>query len=310
MNKDKNYILENLKDCFFCIVKRVIFLIGTCSALLEIIVGFFGKIIYKLTFFESENDIYSSLYLLVFVGSICIVIYTIHEFLRKEIVIKIIHGDEENKIIIKIGNYEDNMDEILNKINGTNKQAIFIVGINDKIDMTIAERNGVHKAVLKKFYCQEEQFNKFQEKVYKSFEKNKNLDGEFGDIGLVEHNENSKIMFVINSKYEAEESTSIIGPQPAEVLDKVFEKLKKEKIEIVQIPILSSINIKCNNNSIRYSVTIAEIIDRYFKEVLNPNNMNYDLVLSIRKEDLKKKSITANHIVKFINNIKYMYHIK
>ncbi|MGG7058957.1 hypothetical protein ACQPUZ_11725 [Clostridium tertium] len=310
MIKVENSMLENLTDCFFCIMKKNIFWIGICSSLQQIMIGLFSEPIYRFTILKNEYDITNLIYFLVFLGGIYIIIETIYEFFKKEFVIKVIHENEENKIIIKIGSYEDNMDEILNKIKFTNKQAIFIVGINDKVNMSIAERKGVHKAVLDKFYTNEEQCSILQEKVDKSFEKTDEFYGKFGGIGLIEHNDNSRIMFVINSKYEAEQSTSIIGPQPTDIIIKVFEKLEKESVEIVQIPILSSINVKGISNSIKYSITIAEIIEQYFKEILNPNNINYDLVLSIRKEDLKKKSITIKYIINFINNIKYMYHIK
>ena len=46
------------------------------------------------------------------------------------------------------------------------------------------------------------------------------------------------------------------------------------------------------------------------KQLLNNNNIDYDLILSIRSEDLKENSVTINSIVKFIKELKPMYHIE
>lgn len=310
MFKLERFTLISKKDYFFCIGKRIFILVGTCSTIQQLLTGLFSELIKKIDFFANNNSMYIMLYLVMLIASIAIIIYTTHEYLQTEFIVKIKHENQENKIIIKIDNYEDNMEGILNKIKNTDKHAVFVIGINDKIEMSIAERKGVHKSVLDKFYSDEKECAMLQEKVNRAFNKIQNFKGNFGDIGMVKHNENSNILFVINSKYESETSTSIIGPQPTDIIGQVFKYLEKEKIEIVQFPILSSTNVKCSNNSIKYSVTIAEIIEEYFKEILNPNNIDYDLVLSIRQEDLKNKSIRINDIVNFIKNIKEMYHIK
>lgn len=94
--------------------------------------------------------------------------------------------------------------------------------------MSRAEKRGVHKAVLDRFYSEEDRCNSLQSEVNEVF-KTANTDSKrFGEIGLVKHNDNSKIMFVINSKHEGGHKTSIIGPQPIEIIRKAFSNDERQ----------------------------------------------------------------------------------
>lgn len=305
MISNKKIALENLWDCLVIIIKRVVFLVGAYSTVYQVVTSLFIELLKETIIIKYSHEITISI---LCVGSISIILYTVYEFFSNEVIVKVEHANEIHKIIIKIGNYEDNMESVINNCEKNNKQCIFVIGINDSVDMSMAERDGVHRSVLNKYYCDKKDLNDLQRKVNQSFKERKLFSGEYGNIGTVSHNDNSRIMFVINSKYEGE--NSIVGPQPTEIIKKVFKELEKEKVDIVQIPVLSSINVKCKDNSIKYSITIVEIIEEYFKAILNPNNIDYDLIISIRKEDLKRKSITVSNIIKTINSIKYMYHIK
>lgn len=301
---------ENLKDLVTDILKRGLILIGIVMTIQETMTGFFYNIVSKLPIINTKEKITLFMYLILIIGMIYIVAISIYELFRDEVSIKI-KTHNENKIIIRLGSYENNMEKILSDIEGTDKDAIFVIGINDEVNMSLAEKRGVHKAVLDKFYSNEKDYNLLESKVNNIFGIYDSTKDRFGEIGLVDHNQNSKLMFVINSKHEEGQSTSIVGPQPTDILKNVFKNLETQSAEIVQLPILSSRNVRCfENNKIIYSVTIAEIIEEYFTQILNNRNINYDLVLSIRKQDLKENFITLNSIVKFIEELKPMYHIK
>lgn len=245
-----------------------------------------------------------------FTGLFYVSLSSVLEFTKTEVTIKL-KTHKEQRIIIKIDNYEENMEKLINEVKTKNQEAIFVIGINDGLNMSIAQRKGVHRSVLQKFYNDENQRNLLQSKVNKAFNRKNDSKYSFGDIGIVDHDEHSKILFIVNSKYEGDKGTSILGPQPTNLIKNVFNELEMQAVEVVQFPILSSVNVRCNeNNRILYSVTIAEIVEEYFKQLLNNRNISYDLVLSIRKDDLKNNLINLNSIVKFINELKPMYHIK
>lgn len=306
----ENLIFSRVKEFSIELLKELAIWIGTCSTIQQTVINFFYDGISKFTTSIKKEEITYFMYIIFVIGIIVIIIKNIYDILKKEFIITV-KNDKEHKIIIKIGNYEDNMKEVIKKVKSRNDDAIFVIGVNDDISMDMAERRGVHKSVMDKFYNDEERLKALQEKTNIAFNKEDGVKCEFGDIGIVEHNQNAKILFVVNSKHEEGQSTSIAGPQPGNIIRDVFKALEKQSAEIVQLPILSSRNVRCiENNKIRFSVTIAEIIEQYFQELLNNSNIDYDLVLSIRKEDLKENSITIKNIVKFIKDLKPMYHIK
>lgn len=302
-NNDK---IMNLIELIVNIIRRGTLFIGTFVTIYEVIKNF-------LLIIEFEVPIMDNWYFRITIfsiGLLYIIFISVWQFIRTEVTIKV-KTHKEQKIIIKIANYEDNMEKIINNVHAKNEEAIFVIGINDELDMSNTERRGVHRSVLEKFYSDESQRNLLQSKVNKVFDKKHNSRCSFGDIGIIDHDDHSKILFVVNSKYEGGKSTSILGPQPTNLIKDVFDELETQTVEVVQFPILSSVNVRCNeNNRILYSVTIAEIIEEYFKQLLNNRNISYDLVLSIRKEDLKNNLINLNSIVKFINELKPMYHIQ
>ncbi len=301
---------EKFKQIFFnCINKGAVFIV-TVVSIYELITGFFYKLIERLTFISDKNSINSIMYIVLFIGLVYIFIYSIYEVFRKQVVINI-KADDNPKIIIKLDSYENNMESVINNLKDSNDNAIFVIGINDEIDASKAQRRGVHKAVIDKFYNTQERFELLHKRTQKAFESIINTEDKYGEIGLVEHDENSKIMFVINSKNGSEKSHSIIGPQPTEIIKNIFNCLESYDVNVVQMPILSSKNVlSIDNDKIRFSIIIVEIIEEYFKQVLNNKNKNYDLILSIREEDLKVNSITLGNIVKFIEELKPMYHIQ
>lgn len=307
----KNELLvKNIKDTISIIVKKILIWISICYSVHQTIIGFFEPIINRFSKFLSYNVITTITYQVFILGVLYIIVYSIYEVNKKEIIVKL-KTDKKIKLILKIGNYEENMKDVLQRAKKENKDAIFIIGINDEISMSRAERRGVHRAVLDEFYKEEEECNKLQERVAAEFNKIDNFKGDFGDIGIVDHNEYSKFLFIINSKFEEGRSTSIIGPQPSDMIRNIFKELETQAAEIVQIPILSSRNVRCTqNNKIKFSVTIAEIVTQYFQEVINNNNIDYDLVISLRKQDLEENLISTNEIIRFIKNLKAMYHIK
>lgn len=306
----KELIKKKIKEIITNSFKNIVALWGAVTTLYGVLTSFLYDIISKVYIFSSEKKINISMYLILIIGIIIIVIYSIHEVLKKEAVIKV-KTDRETNITIKVGNYENNMETLITDIQNTDKDMVFVVGINNQVDGARAQKRGVHKAIIDKFYNSEEMFKSFQRKTLKAF---KNIDftkNNFGEVGFVEHNENSKIMFVINSKNSEEQNKSIIGPNPTDIIKCIFKNLESEQVDIVQMPIISSKNIVCiGDEKIRFSIIIVEIIEEYFKQLLNDKNINYRLVLSIREEDLKDNSITLGEIVRFIENLKHMYHIK
>ena len=56
---------------------------------------------------------------------------------------------------------------------------VFVVGINNQVDGTRAQKRGVHKAIIDKFYNSEEMFKSFQRKTLKAF---KNIDFTYNII--------------------------------------------------------------------------------------------------------------------------------
>lgn len=306
----KELLIKNIWDTILIIVRKVIVWIGLCFSAHQTIVGFFEPIINRFSKFINYDIITKIIYEVFVVGIIYVIILSIYEVTKKEIIIKL-KTDKKIKLILKIGSYQDNMKEVINRAKKEKKDAIFIIGVNDEISMSKAERRGVHKAVLDEFYKDEEKCNELQERVNKAFNKNDSFKGNFGDIGIVTHDEYSKFLFIINSKFEEGRSTSIVGPQPSDLIRSAFKELESQSSEIVQIPVISSRNVRCTeNNKIKFSVTIAEIVTQYFQQVINNNNIDYDLVISLRKEDLEENLIGINEIVRFINNLKAMYHIR
>lgn len=306
----RELLIKNIIDTLIIILKKFIVWVGVCFSTHQTIIGFFEPIINRFSQFINYSIITKITYEVFVVGVIYIIIASIYEVTKKEIIIKL-KTDKKIKLILKIGNYQDNMKEVIDRAKKEKKDAIFIIGINDELSMSRAERRGVHKSVLDEFYKDEDRCNKLQDMVNKEFNKNDNFKGKFGDVGIVDHDEYSKFLFIINSKFEEGRSTSIVGPQPSDIIRSAFKELETQSAEIVQIPVISSRNVRCTeNNKIKFSVTIAEIVTQYFQQVINNNNIDYDLVISFRKEDLEENLITINEIVKFIKNLKSMYHIK
>lgn len=306
----RKFLIKNIWNTFVIIFNKLIVWVGLCFSVHQTITGFFEPIINRLSNFINYNSITKTTYCVFALGVIYILISSINEVNKKETIIKI-EGNRKSKLILKIGNYQDNMKDVIDRAKNEKKDAIFIIGINDELSMSRAERRGVHKAVLDEFYKDEDKCNELQERVNEAFNKNDNFEGKFGDIGIVDNDEYSKFLFIINSKFEEGRKTSIIGPQPSDIIRSAFKELETQAAEIVQIPVISSRNVRCTqNNKIKFSVTIAEIVTQYFQQVINNNNIEYDLVISFRKEDLEENSITINEMVKFVENLKNMYHIK
>lgn len=307
----KNELLfKNILDTILTIVRKTTIWIGICFSTHQTIIGFFEPIINKFSKFINNNIITMVIYYTFIIGLLYIIMYSIYEVNKKEIIIKL-KTDREIKLILKIGNYQDNMKDVIDRAKTENKDAIFVIGINDELSMSRAERRGVHKAVLDEFYRDEEKCNKLQSKVIEEFNKISNFKGDFGDIGIVDHDEYSKFLFIINSKFEEGRKTSIVGPQPSDIIRSIFKELETQSAEIVQMPVISSRNVRCTeNNKIKFSVTIAEIVTQYFEQVINNHNIDYDLVISIRKQDLEENLISTSEIVKFVKNLKAMYHIR
>ncbi|MGL5151276.1 MAG: hypothetical protein ACRC7N_11965 [Clostridium sp.] len=302
--------LKELKEFLFDYGKQIITWIGICSAAQQVLTNFMFDFVKHIIKDVSQTKITSVFYVICFIGIVIITIRKIYDTFKSEFVIKV-KGDKEQKLIIKLGDYAENMDDVLRMASNEKKEAMFVIGINDEASMDIAEKRGVHRAVMERFYTDEEEISKLQLRTNEAFNKVSSETLGFGEIGVVEHLDDSKIMFVVNSRFEEEKSTSILGPQPKDIIKSVFSVLEKQSAEIVQIPILSSRNVKSiENKKIIFSVTIAEIVDEYFKELLHTGNKDYDLVLSIRKEDLEENCISARDIVKFIKDLKPMYHIK
>ena len=315
----KKLWLENLKDTIGKILKQSLIFVGAVVTFQEMLTGLFYSVISNMDIVKTKSDIDLFMYVILILGLIYIVVHSVFEVFKREIVIKI-KTKQEQKIIIKIGNYEENMEDILNRIEETDNRAIFVIGINDEINMVKAEGRGVHKSVIKKFYITKEQENILQSRVNQAFgidtidnrasEIQSNEKKEFGEVCLVPHNKKSEIMFVVNSKFGSDQNSHILGPQPTDIMEGIFNTLRKRKVDVVQMPVLSSSNVKTSEEkAILFSVTIAEVVAKYFKEIIN-NEITYDLILSIRKEDLDKNLITKNSIIKFIEEIKPMYHIK
>ncbi|PWX16440.1 hypothetical protein CYK66_07815 [Clostridium perfringens] len=306
----ENLGIKNFIEFIFELFKDLAIWIGSCATVQEILSSFIYDGINKFTKITTKEKITLFIYIILVIGMLIIIINKVYNTFKKEFVISV-KNDKKHKIIIKIGNYEDNMCKTLEEASKDNKESLFIIGINDEVSMGKAERRGVHKSIIDKFYNDEEKCEILQERVNKEFNKEEEQFCEFGSIGIIDHDDNSKILFVVNSKHDDGQNTSISGPQPGSIIRKVFKALEKQSAEIVQIPILSSRNVRCiENNKIRFSVTIAEIIEQYFEALLNNNNIDYDLILSIRSEDLKENSVTINSIVKFIKELKPMYHIE
>lgn len=306
----ENLGIKNFIEFIFELFKDLAIWIGFCATVQEILSSFIYDGINKFTKIITKEKITLFIYIILVIGMLIIIINKVYNTFKKEFVISV-KNDKKHKIIIKIGNYEDNMCKTLEEASKDNKESLFIIGINDEVSMGKAERRGVHKSIIDKFYNDEEKCEILQERVNKAFNKEAEQFCEFGSIGIIDHDDNSKILFVVNSKHDDGQNTSISGPQPGIIIRKVFKALEKQSAEIVQIPILSSRNVRCiENNKIRFSVTIAEIIEQYFEALLNNNNIDYDLILSIRSEDLKENSVTINSIVKFIKELKPMYHIE
>lgn len=305
----KELLIKNIWDTILIMVKKIAIWIGICFSTHQTIIGFFEPVISRFSKFINNNVITKIIYEVFVIGVIYTIIYSIYEVTKKEIVIKL-KTDKKIKLVLKVGNYTDNMKKVIDRAKKENKDAIFIIGINDELSMSRAERRGVHRSVLGEFYTDEEEFNNLQERVADEFNKIPNFKGDFGDIGIVDHNEYSKFLFIINSKFEQGRSTSIIGPQPSDIIRSVFKELETQSAEIVQIPVISSRNVRCTeNNKIKFSVTIAEIVTQYFQQVINNHNIDYDLVISLRKQDLEENLISTNEIVRFVKNLKAMYHI-
>ena len=301
---------KKLKEVSFKIVNKLLILIGIVITIEQTITSFLYELIRRIPLLDNKNNINLLMYLILGIGFIYILVHSIREVFSNKAVIKI-KAENDPKIIVKLGNYEENMEEVLDNIKLTDKDVIFVIGINDEISMSKAQKRGVHKSVIDKFYGTEEKFNLFQKETIKAFSNISSTKENFGQVGFVKHDDNSNIMFVINSKNGKSERECITGPQPTEIIKKIFKELEPQTVDIVQMPIISSKNVVCcEDDKIRFSVTIVEIIEEYFKQILNNKNINYDLVLSIRKEDLDTNSITLNTIVKFIEELKPLYHIK
>ncbi|MGL4451041.1 MAG: hypothetical protein ACRCTZ_07630 [Sarcina sp.] len=303
-----NLIEENLKDVINLILKRSFIWIGSCYTIEQMLISFFYTAIKSFFNISNKEDITMMIYYILFIGIIFIVCWSIYEIFKSDFEVKIM-TDKEHKIIIKIGDYADNMYEVLKQANERGKEAMFVIGINNKVQCNTAERRGVHSAVLKKFYSNEEEYEVLQNEVNHAFNKTDDqMKIEYGKSGIVDFKDDSKIMFIVNSESEEGKKTSIVGPQPKSIITSMFETLEYQSAEVVQVPILSSRNVKSLElNKIKYSITIAEIVESYFKEILNNKSISYDLVLSVRKQDLKENFLTAQEIIRFINNLKPMY---
>lgn len=306
----KELIKKKIKEISTNSFKKLVALWVTVTTLYGVLTSFLYDIVSKVSIFSSEKKINRLMYLILIIGIIIIVIDSIREVLKKEAVIKV-KTDRETNITIKVGNYENNMETLITDIQNTDRDAVFVIGINNEVNGTRAQKRGVHKAIIDKFYNSEEMFKSFQRKTVKAFNNVDFTKNNFGEVGFVKHNENSKIMFVINSKNSEEQNKSIVGPNPTDIIKRIFKSLESEQVDIVQMPIISSKNVVCiGDEKIRFSIIIVEIIEEYFKQLLNDKNINYRLILSIREEDLKDNSITLGEIVRFIENLKHMYHIK
>lgn len=75
-----------------------------------------------------------------------------------------------------------------------------------------------------------------------------------------------------------------------------------------------------DNKKIKFSIIIVEIIEEYFKQLLNDKNINHELGLSIKEDDLRDNSIKINstltqfkyenckfHLMKASNNARIYY---
>lgn len=149
--------------------------------------------------FNDEKKINLFMILILIIGLIYIIINSIYETLREKVIIEVETNSESN-IKIKVGNYEDNMEEVIESIKSTDKDSVFVIGINDEVNGARSQKSGIHKAVIDKFYNNEERFRQLESKTKEAFNKNNNGKNNFGKIGLVKHDNNSKIMFAINSQ--------------------------------------------------------------------------------------------------------------
>ena len=117
----------------------------------EMLTGFFYNIISKVSIINTKSDIDFCMYVILIVGLIYIIVQSIYGVFKTEFVIKV-KTHKEHRIVIKIGNYEENMAGVLDDSNDMNERAIFVIGINNEMNMMKAEESGVHRAVINKFY--------------------------------------------------------------------------------------------------------------------------------------------------------------
>lgn len=231
----KNLKYTKFKELFLKISNKALILTGIVISIEQTMTSFLYGLISKLPLLDNKSNINLIMYLILGIGFIYILIHSIKEIFGSKAIIKI-KAENDPKIIIKLGNYEENMEEVICNIKSTDKDAIFVIGINDEINMTRVQKRGLHKSVIDKFYSSEEKFNLLQKETIKAFSNLSDTKEKFGHVGFVKHDDNSNIMFVINSKNGESEKESIIGPQPTEIIKKVFNTLETQAVDIVQIP--------------------------------------------------------------------------
>ncbi|MGL5577231.1 MAG: hypothetical protein ACRDCW_16955, partial [Sarcina sp.] len=107
-----NLIEENLKDVINLILKRSFIWIGSCYTIEQMLISFFYTAIKSFFNISNKEDITMMIYYILFIGIIFIVCWSIYEIFKSDFEVKIM-TDKEHKIIIKIGDYADNMYEVL-----------------------------------------------------------------------------------------------------------------------------------------------------------------------------------------------------
>lgn len=134
---------KKLKEVSFKIVNKLLILIGIVITIEQTITSFLYELIRRIPLLDNKNNINLLMYLILGIGFIYILVHSIREVFSNKAVIKI-KAENDPKIIVKLGNYEENMEEVLDNIKLTDKDVIFVIGINDEISMSKAQKRGVH----------------------------------------------------------------------------------------------------------------------------------------------------------------------
>ena len=157
----KELIKKKIKEIITNSFKNIVVLWVAVTTLYGVLTSFLYDIVSKVSIFSSEKKINISMYLILLIGIIIIVIDSIYKVFKKDAIIKV-KTDRETNITIKVGNYENNMETLITDIQNTDKDAVFVIGINNEVNGARAQKIGVHKAIIDKFYNSEEMFKSFQ----------------------------------------------------------------------------------------------------------------------------------------------------